>query len=478
MPQKYYATVSCPACGNRFQTPVEQILDVRVDPEAKNRMMSGMVNVSICPACGTGGPLNLPYVYHDPEKEVALLYLPATLGNSEAERQQAAGTLTRQLMDSLPQEERKGYLFQLETFINAETLVKRVLEIEGITADDMERNRLQHEFLNTFMEAEPEAWESLLAENGALVDETFFGLLQYTLQLAATSGPDNADFQHFRVAYQYIIENSKLGQLLTQRSEVISAFAENPSRETLVQALVDAPDDDTVFTLVQGGMSLLDYPFFQRLVQRIDAADEPVAKENLRALRRRILEIREELMQASQEIMMERAALLQKLLETEDLLRMARSHRSELDDTFSYVLRTELEEAQKSGNEEAFKALQQVSQVLSRVMEENMPPQVVLLRRLLMASTPQAVQELLTQNQDLLDPQFFQVLDNLVQSSQQEGNPEAVTQLTQLKAMAIRLAPPAVPSAPGSAAAQVPAPPAAQPPQENRTPSGLIIAKR
>ena len=39
MPQ-YYAAVNCPACGARFQTPVEQILDVRVDPQAKSRIRS------------------------------------------------------------------------------------------------------------------------------------------------------------------------------------------------------------------------------------------------------------------------------------------------------------------------------------------------------------------------------------------------------------------------------------------------------
>ena len=141
MPPRYYAAVNCPACGTRFQTPVEQILDVRVDPDVRNRMLGGGVNVAVCPSCGTGGSLNLPFVYHDPEKEVALLYLPVEVGNGEIERQQAAGRLTRQLMDGLPQEERKGYLFQPETFLTIENVVKRVLELEGVTEDDMARNQ-------------------------------------------------------------------------------------------------------------------------------------------------------------------------------------------------------------------------------------------------------------------------------------------------------------------------------------------------
>ena len=470
MPQ-YYATVTCPACGSRFQTPVEQILDVRVDPEVKGRVMSGMINMSVCQTCGTGGSLNLPYIYHDPEKDTALLFLPTNIGNTEVERQQAAGKLTRQLMDSLPQEERKGYLFQPETFISTEALVKRVLELEGVTDNDMEHSQTQREFLGQFLEADPATWDSLLAENSALIDESFFSMLQYTVQLAAMSGTETDDFKQLRDAYEYIIENSALGQLLKRRSEVVRIFAENQSRETLLQALIESPDDDTVLTLIQAGISLMDYAFFQRLVQRIEAVDEPAEQERLRALRRRILEVREEMTEASQAAVMERATLLQKLLDTEDPLRMARSHLSELDDTFSFVLRTELEEAQKNGNEQAFKALQKVAQVLARVSEENMPPEVVLVRRLLIATTPEETQHLLTENQALLGPQFFQLMDNLVQSSQQEGNEQAVQQLTQIKAMAMSHAPqataqPTMPTQPG---------PPARP--ENQTPSGLIIAK-
>ncbi len=475
MPPRYYAAVTCPACGSRFQTPVEQILDVRVDPEVKGRVMGGMVNMSVCPSCGMGGPLNLPFIYHDPEKDVALLYLPMGIGNSEVERQKAAGTLTRQLMNAMPMEERKGYLLQPETFINIETLVKRVLELEGVTDDDLDHSRRQRELLTQLITAPADQREALLADNVALMDEAFFSLMQYTLQMAAMGGPESADFKQFRDVYEYVVEHTETGQLLQKRTEVIGAFAENPSRESLLQALVDAPDDTTVTALVQSGLNFMDYAFFQRIVRRIDAAETPEEKERLSALRRLILDIREELSQASQAVMGERAELLQKMLGTDNPLVMARSHLSELDDTFAYVLRTELEEARQQGNQQMLDALQKIARVLSQVMEENMPPEVVLARRLLMSPSEEQTRQLLEQNKGLLGAGFFQLLDNLEASTQQEGNADAAAQLAQIRQIALQYASQeAAPPAPTSTPQPRPQPPASS---ETQTPSGLIIAK-
>ena len=86
------ARVTCPGCQNQFQTPVEQVLDVRADPSAKVRMLNGLVNATICPHCGMRGALNLPFLYHDPDKELALVYMPMGAGRDDLERQQAIGS--------------------------------------------------------------------------------------------------------------------------------------------------------------------------------------------------------------------------------------------------------------------------------------------------------------------------------------------------------------------------------------------------
>jgi hypothetical protein len=477
MPPRYYATVACPTCGTRFQTPVEQVLDVRVTPEAKNRMLSGAINVAVCPACGNGGPLNIPFIYHDPENEVALLFLPFGMGNSEVERQKLAGQLTRQLMDALPQEERRGYLFQPETFITMENIVKRVLELEGVTAEDMERSQRQREFLDQFLSAEEEEWPTLVAENAALLDENFFGLLQYTMQVIAMSGASGDDLGNVEKGYTYLVENTTVGQRLTKRSEVVRMFADTPTQAGLLAALIAAPDEETTQMLVQSGLNLMDYTFFQQLVARIEAAEDPEEKERLTQLRRKILETRDKIMEASEDVARERANLLQKLLNTEDPLKMARSYLSELDDMFALVLRSEMTAARNRGDKPGMEALQRIAAVLNQVTEENMPPEIVLARRLLMATSEEQMQAILQNNQPLLQPAFFQFLDNLAATSLEQGEEKTAEQLARIRALAQQYAPePEAEEAP--AGPQPPTPPPAPPQDETRTASGLIIAKR
>ncbi|MFN2285464.1 MAG: CpXC domain-containing protein [Anaerolineae bacterium] len=480
MPPRYYATVACPVCGTRFQTPVEQILDVRVDPEVKNRMLSGGVNVAMCPSCGNGGALNIPFIYHDPEKEIALLFLPFGVGNGEVERQKLAGQLTRQLMDAIPQEERKGYLFQPETFLTMENIVKRVLELEGVTDEDMERSQKQREFLDKFLSATEEEWPELVKDNEDLLDENFFGLLQYTMQVIAMSGANGGDFSKVEEGYTYLVENTAIGQKLSKRTEAVRIFADDPTQANLLEALSAAPDEETVAVLVQSGLSMMDYSFFQQLVHRMEAEEDPEEKARLTQLRRKILEIRDEIMEASEDIARERAQLLEKLLSTEDPLKMARSHLSELDDTFALVLRSELTAARNRGDKAGVEALQRIATILNQVTEENMPPEVVLARRLLMAPSEEQMHTILKNNHQLLQPTFFQFLENIEATSQEQGETKTAEQLARIRALAQQYAP--QPESPTeeeepSAAPQPPTPPPAPPEDETRTPSGLIIAK-
>jgi hypothetical protein len=454
---------------------VQQILDVRVDPAIKNRVLSGAVNVAVCPSCGMGGALNLPFIYHDPEEEAALLYLPMEVGDTEVERQQVAGRLTQQLMDMMPQEERKGYLLQPETFISLESLVKRVLELEGVTEEELTRTQEQREFLQTFLAAPEEAWDELIAEHEDLLDESFFGLLQYMMQMAGMQGAESEEGQKIQRVYEYFVEQSAMGRKLAQRTEIMQSFAENPNRQTLLNALVRAPDEETVEMLVQSGAPLLDYGFFQALVARIQDTETEEEEQRLRTLRRKILDLRQEMVEASQDLTQERMELLQRFLDTEDPLLLARSHLSELDEAFSMVLRANLEDAREQGHKEAVQALQQVMQVVNQVMEENMPPELALIRRVMMAPTEERRDQVLQANREVLQPRFFQFLESLEESSREQGDVEAAEQLAKIRTRARMYAPevqqPTQPSAPEG--------PQEQPPSdsETTTPSGLIIAK-
>jgi hypothetical protein len=476
MPPRYAAAIGCPACGTRFQTPVEQILDIRVDPSAKNRMLSGTVNFAVCPSCGTAAMLNLPFIYHDPDNEIALLYLPVDAGPNEVERQKAVGRLARELMNSMPPEERKGYLLQPETFISIETMVKRVLELEGVTEEDMTRSQNQRELLNTFITSENESWDKLVEENYKLVDESFFALIEYVVQISVRTGNEESDADKFSELQDYLIENTEIGKQLAERAEVVQRFAENPTRENLLHALLVADDEETRTSLIQARMDLLDYTFFQQLLDRIEQATTDDEKETLVELRRQILAYRDDITQASQALVQERAMLLGKLLETENPRLMASSHLSELDNTFFFVLSTQMQDAEKQKNEKRLEELQEIAGVINSVMESTLPPEVAFTRRLMMIPDDAQLRQTLEANKQALTPQYLAFLQAVVESGNEQGEVESADRLTKVLAIAKSIVPEvAIPDE--QAVAQTGPSLQESPGSEERTPSGLIIAK-
>ena len=471
MPPRFVAAVTCPSCGTRFQTQVEQILDVRVDPSARNRMISGAVNVAVCPACGTGGSLNIPFIYHDPEKKAALLYLPAEAGSNEVERQQVAGRLTRQLMDSMPTEERKGYLLQPETFITIDSMVKRVLEIEGVSEEQMAQSQEHQELLGNFLSVEEDEWSQLLEEHEEKINEGFFSLLEYVMQASSQQSASSPQFEKISALSDFVIEETELGQKLQKRSEILQEFAEDPSRDTLLKALVNAPDEDTVRVLIQSGISFIDYTFFQKLLQMIEGTDDPEESETLRWLRRKILDVRDEMIEQSEAVMRQRSALLGKLMGSSDPKKMASSHLSELDDVFFMVLSSQIEEAEQEGDDELLEDLRRIAQVVNEVMEGNLPPEVALIRRLMVAPSDEELKQHLESNREVLTPRFFLYLQVLEASAHEEGQTESAGRIADIRAAAKSIAPEAASQAESIQAEAEGQPAAVQQPADQPTPS-------
>ena len=55
--------------------------------------------------------ITTPLIYLDATKEMLVTFIPMELGLSQADQQKAIGSLTNAVINSLPQEQRKGYLF-------------------------------------------------------------------------------------------------------------------------------------------------------------------------------------------------------------------------------------------------------------------------------------------------------------------------------------------------------------------------------
>jgi hypothetical protein len=430
MPQVLLARMNCPSCGHQFQSPVEQILDVRADPSAKMRVLNGLVNMAVCPQCQMRGMLSLPFLYHDPDKELALVYMPMDSARDNVERQQAIGRLTSSVMDDLPPEERKGYLFQPEVFLTLENMANKILEADGVTPEMLEEQRAKAELLQRMLDApSDEALDAMIKENDVAIDAEFLGLLNANLELAQVTG-QMADVPRLLAVRNKLVELSSEGRVLQKRNEMVEALRTEPTREKLLELLIQASDEPTRELLITFGRPLLDYGFFQALTSRIESAADDAEPERLVALRTEILETRDRLDAETRAQYEERSALLRDLLLSDDPQDLARRRSQEIDQVFFNVLAANLEEAQAARNQEAVNSLQALWSLLLRMAEESLPPEIQLFNRLMTAEDAAEVDRLLEEGREFVTERLVRFMEETeARVRDEEGETETIQRL-------------------------------------------------
>ncbi|MFP3855195.1 MAG: CpXC domain-containing protein, partial [Anaerolineales bacterium] len=176
--------IRCPNCQTPIQASIEQIIDVGQDPSAKARLLSGSLNQVACPQCGYQGQLATPLVYHDPEKELLLTYMPAEVGMNKDEQEKLIGRLINQIVDRLPQEERKAYLLQPKSVLTLQGMVEQILEADGITKEDIEAQQEKLRLFEQLMRTPEDDLEQFVQEHDDELDQEFFQLASLALQSA------------------------------------------------------------------------------------------------------------------------------------------------------------------------------------------------------------------------------------------------------------------------------------------------------
>ena len=144
-------TVNCAHCGFPFQIPVFSIIDVRQNPELKPALLSGQLNAAQCPSCGKVNYIGGPLLYHDPDHEFLAVYIPMEANIPETERQKIIGELTNALMNALPAEQRRGYMLTPQQFFDLEALIRKILELDGVTSEMLEASSRKIDLLDRLL---------------------------------------------------------------------------------------------------------------------------------------------------------------------------------------------------------------------------------------------------------------------------------------------------------------------------------------
>ncbi|HAD07257.1 MAG TPA: hypothetical protein DCE76_08880 [Anaerolineaceae bacterium] len=435
----------CPRCKAPVVAEVEQLFDLNVNPQAKQRLLSGQVNVIHCSSCGYEGMLGTPIVYHDPDKELLLTFVPSELGLPANEQEKLIGPLLNQVMNKLPPEKRKAYLLRPQTMLTFQTLIERVLEADGITRqmidDQQKRLNLLQRILST---PQAESRLEIIKQEEALIDASMFSLLTRLIESALSQG-DERGARVLAAIQKELLDNTAVGKEIKSQSEeaqqavqmLQEAAKEGFTRQKLLDLVLQTADSDvklsTIVSMTRNGM---DYPFFQMLAERIEQASGE-EKTRLENLRQKLLEFTRKIDEQIQLQLEDSRKLLNQILAAENVETATQEHLGELDAYFVEVLQEELNAARSNGDLERIAKLQKVNGVLEQASAP--PPELALIEQLLEAPNYDERMKLMQEKSEMVTPEFVQMLSALIAQSEEQQPPEVVSALKEIYRIALRV---------------------------------------
>ena len=419
---------NCPRCRQPIVAEVEQLFDLFVDPQAKQKLLTGAVNTARCSSCGYEGPLSTPIVYHDPEKELLLTYFPSELGLPLNEQEKTFGPLLNQVTSRLPNEKKKAYLFQPKSMFTYQTLIETILAADGITKEMLDEQQKRLNLLQRLLTSNPESRVEVIKQESALIDESFFVILSRYLEAASAQGNKKL-FDALNDIQNDVVENTEIGQnLKLQSSEIEAALKDlqeagkdGLTREKLLELLINAPSEIRLSTLVSYARSGMDYAFFQMLTDRIEQSSGE-EKEKLSQLRQKLLELTQAIDKRLDEELVRARQLLEKILGAPDIEKAVAENLDQIDEFFNQVLKTALDDARQRGDLERSGKINQV--ILAVEKASAPPPEIALIEKFLSAKDEAELDAMIQANADQLTPEFLQILNSIVAQSGEGGNQE------------------------------------------------------
>lgn len=430
--------INCPNCGTPYPAQVFSVVDAGQDPVLKSLMLSGQLNMAICPRCGAGGPLTTPLLYHDPEHNFLGVFVPQQIPVNE--QQKVIGDLSRRLMNGLPQEARRGYMLTPKQFLSYQSLLEAVLEHEGITREMLDKQRRQIQLIEqaAMTLQDLEGLKLLVREHDAEMDDEFFSLLSMLTDASANSN-DIAGARQLVELRERLIELTTWGKGVQKQRAAVAQLRADTTEAQLVEMVVAANDDRVVDALVLASGPLVNYAFFQELSQRIDSADQRGdAAETVRlsALREHVLQFSERIQAAQQAAMQQYSQVLGEILSSNDIPQALAERAQFIDQSFLSVVSANLQEAERRKATAAVRRLKEVWDASVNMINQASPPEVQLVNQLLLAEYPGETRKLLAEQRDLVTADFIEALSELAEQMEAEGVPDMAARLRQIRSQA------------------------------------------
>jgi hypothetical protein len=422
---------SCPRCKQPVVADVEQLFDAGVDPQAKQRLLSGQFNLIQCQSCGYVGNLSTPLVYHDPSKELLLTYFPPELGLPINEQERLIGPLITRAVNSLPNEKRKAYILRPRTMFTLQTMIETILEGDGITKEMLDAQQKRLAVMQRLMSAgSAEARIEMIHQNEAMMDESFFNILSRLGEAAMAQG-DQQVARALAGIQQDVLDNTEIGKSLKAQAQesqdaikdLQEASQKGLTREILLDLLIASKSETRLATLVSMARSGIDYQFFQLLTDRINqAADED--KPALAELREKLTAMTAEIDKAVQAQYANMRNLLDQIAAAPDVRKAAEENLDQISDAFIEVLDTELKLARQKGDLTRSGKLQIIMSVIQEASAP--PPELEFINQLVEAITDEDRAKILAEHPEMVTPDMLGLMNNLMAQMEQQNQPEEV----------------------------------------------------
>ncbi len=389
--------------------------------------------------------LGTPIVYHDPDKELLLTFVPSELGLPANEQEKLIGPLLNQVMNKLPPEKRKAYLLRPQTMLTFQTLIERVLEADGITRQMIDEQQKRLNLLQRILSTpQAESRLEIIKQEEALIDGSMFSLLTRLIESALAQG-DERGARVLAAIQKELLDNTAVGQEIKSQSEeaqqavqmLQEAAKEGFTRQKLLDLILQTADSDvklsTIVSMTRNGM---DYAFFQMLAERIEQTSGE-EKNRLENLRQKLLEFTRKVDEQIQLQLEDSRKLLNMILAAENIESATQEHLGELDAYFVEVLQQELDAARSNGDLERIAKLQKVNGVIEQASAP--PPELALIEQLLEAPNYDERMKLMQEKSEMVTPEFVQMLSALIAQSEEQQPPEVVSALKEIYRIALRV---------------------------------------
>ncbi|GAB4509763.1 MAG: CpXC domain-containing protein [Anaerolineae bacterium] len=435
-------TIQCSACGQPIPATVYSMMDVTQNPQAKAMLLSGRLNVARCPNCGTDNQIATPLLYHDATKELLIAHVPMALNMTKDQQEKAIGDL----MKHLPKENFKAYMFNPRRALTMQGMIDQVLEADGITPEMMEAQRERVRLAQSFVEADDDTLLQLIAQHDDQIDMQFLQTITLMAQRAIEAGQQQVA-ESIVATQNIIVANSSYGQELLQRQsmqqQVVQEVAEDiqnmgvqaQREDFLTLAVRYADDEDRLQALVGLARPAFDYDFFQLMTLKIGQAPAD-QRDTLTNLRDTLLDLTAAVDQQSQAALQNAAGFLQALLNDPQPEALLAANLQMLDDTFMAVLDANIEHAERQANVQATARLKQIRDLVIRVLQSSMQPELRFVNDLLSVETDAEAEALLRAHAAEYGPELLEVMQAIEEILIAQGEQDLLNRLRHLQAAA------------------------------------------